>query len=66
MFQIVRRWFRFEVVFRPLRPRKRRPKHGLTLRDAMALEQLEARELLYGNIQANNDPMSPSGYAVFK
>jgi hypothetical protein len=53
MFQIVRRWFRFQVVFRPLRPRKWRPNHGLTLRDAMAIEQLEARELLYGYVQAN-------------
>ena len=65
MLQIVRRWFSLEVIVRPLRPRKRRPNHRLTLAERfelLRLERLEAREMLYGSIQAQNDPMSPGGY----
>ncbi|MGH7140105.1 MAG: Ig-like domain-containing protein, partial [Pirellulales bacterium] len=31
----------------------------------LALQPLEAREMLYGYIQAQNDPLSTSGYAAF-
>ncbi|MGH7138212.1 MAG: Ig-like domain-containing protein, partial [Pirellulales bacterium] len=58
MLQIMRRWFGLEVIFRPLRPRKRRPNRRLTLArqlEQAQFERLEGREMLYGYIQANSE-----------
>ncbi|MGH7136476.1 MAG: hypothetical protein ACREHD_12105 [Pirellulales bacterium] len=58
MFQIVRRWFGFEMILRPLRPRRRRPNRRLTLArqlEQAQFERLESREMLYGYVRAQNE-----------
>ncbi|HEX7377250.1 MAG TPA: Ig-like domain-containing protein [Pirellulales bacterium] len=71
MFHIVRRWFSLEVLFRPLRSRKRRPSRHLSGREAflrtlekLTFESLESRQMLYGYIDAQNDPMYGGGDTV--
>lgn len=64
MLQIVRRWFRLEVLLFPLPPSKRRKQRRFTLAqqiERFAFEPLESRAMLYGTITAQNDPMSPGG-----
>ncbi|HEX7379174.1 MAG TPA: Ig-like domain-containing protein, partial [Pirellulales bacterium] len=57
MFHIVRRWFSLEVLFRPLRPRKRWRQHRTTFAqriESLHFESLERREMLAGDSSAQN------------